>query len=246
MIQRLQDREQQMRDGILEEKLPREASRDTVLAQLRVHNSQLRRIETAMKHLQLERLRVLNGGIQPTLVPFVVANPANQFSAGRVTVGNLSYAEQLRRRNDRLSRDEERKRMSGRDRDASSSYGPTYSWGASLVDDSMSRMRREAELNRIDGELAELRQAAEPVRQQLGAGKVQRQELEGELRGAITPLKRDLDRVRLERQGLQKELQQLSANSRALQESAATDRFHDWRTVSEQDLLRDLQRHWGE
>ncbi|MFN7804396.1 MAG: hypothetical protein ACK5TO_10300, partial [Planctomycetaceae bacterium] len=123
-------------------------------------------------------------------------------------------------------------------------YVPPYNWGATLVDDSFRRMQIQRELNRIDDQLGSLQQTVEPLREQLGAGRVLRQELEGELRGTLTPLKRDLDRVRLERQSLQKELQQLAASLRAAEESSAVDRFGDWRTVSEQDLLRDLQRNW--
>ena len=249
-IQRLQQRERRMQDEILDEKRPWELSRDNVLAQLRVHNDQLRRVETEMKQLQSQRQRVLNGGLQPSLIPFVVASPVDQFSAGRMFVGNLTYAEQLRRRKERES--ERERRRQGRDGSPGwntvsvPGYVPPYSWGATLVDDSFRRMQIQRELNRIDDQLGSLQQAAEPLRQQLGAGRVLRQELEGELRGTLTPLKRDLDRVRLGRQTLQKELQQLAASSRAAQESSAVDRFREWRTVSEQDLLRDLQRHWGE
>jgi len=248
-IQRLQQRERRMQDEILDEKRPRELSRDKVLAQLRVHNDQLRRVETQIKQLQSQRQRVLNGGLQPSLVPFVVASPVDQFSAGRMVVGNLTYAEQKRRRQEREERDRERRRQ-GRDGSPGGNtvsvpgYVPPYNWGATLVDDSFRRMQIQRELNRIDDQLGSLQQKVEPLREQLGAGRVLRQELEGELRGALAPLKRDLDRVRLGRQALQKELEQLAASSRAAQESSAVDRFSDWRTVSELDLLRDLQRHW--
>lgn len=248
-IQRLQQWERRMQDAILDEKRPRELSRDNVLAQLRVHNDQLRLVETQMKQLQSQRQRVLNGGLQPSLVPFVVASPVDQFSAGRMFVGNLTYAEQKRRRQEREERDRERRRQ-GRDGSPGGNtvsvpgYVPPYNWGATLVDDSFRRMQIQRELNRIDDQLGSLQQKVEPLREQLGAGRVLRQELEGELRGALAPLKRDLDRVRLGRQALQKELEQLAASSRAAQESSAVDRFSDWRTVSELDLLRDLQRHW--
>ncbi|MFN6104988.1 MAG: hypothetical protein ACK5EA_11145, partial [Planctomycetaceae bacterium] len=222
-----------------------------VLAQLRVHNDQLRRLETEMKQLQSQRQRVLNGGLQPSLSPFVVASPVDQFSAGRMFVGNLTYAEQKRRRQEREERERERRRQ-GRDGSPGwntvsvPGYVPPYNWGATLVDDSFRRMQIQRELNRIDDQLGSLQQTVEPLREQLGAGRVLRQELEGELRGTLTPLKRDLDRVRLGRQALQKELQQLAASLRAAEESSTVSRFSDWRTVSEQDLLRDLQRHWGE
>jgi hypothetical protein len=105
-------------------------------------------------------------------------------------------------------------------------------------------MQVEAELNRIDGRMTALREAAEPVHQQLGAGKVKRQELEGAMRENLMPLKRDLDRVRLDRQAMQKELQRLSEDSRSSQRNSNSDSFRNWRTVSERDLLRELRLWW--
>jgi hypothetical protein len=225
-----QDRERRMQEEIWREKQPWEQSRNIVLAELKVHNEHLWRLESEAKQLQARRQWVLNQGLRPTLSTLVVSSPVDQF-------GVRPFPRNSWQRSSR-SRDREEPRSS---RSGWSSGG---NW--SVMTDIPRHLQVEAELNRIDERMTALRQSAEPVFQQVAAGKVKRQEVEGELRGNVTPLKRDLDRVRLDRQAMQRELKSLAEESRSKQPTTPSDSFRNWRTVSEQDLLRELQLWWRE
>ena len=227
-IRRAQDRERRMQDEIWAEKQPWEQSRNSVLAELRVHNDHLRRLESEAKQLQSRRQWVLHHGLQPTLSTLVVTSPVDQFGVRPYPRTNWQRSSRSRNREDSRS----------------SRLGWSSGTNGSVLTDMSRQMQVEAELNRIDERMTAVRKAAEPVHQQLGAGKVKRQELEGAMRENLMPLKRDLDRVRLDRQAMQKELQRLSEDSRSSQRNSNSDSFRNWRTVSERDLLRELRLWW--
>lgn len=96
----------------------------------------------------------------------------------------------------------------------------------------------------------QLKKSLEEVRtlqQEMTAGQARRKELEARHAAVVLPVKQEWNQVRLSRQAKEKELEKA-------QEVLATpagsppvpQRFRDWRTLQELDLVQDLREHWQE
>ena len=107
--------------------------------------------------------------------------------------------------------------------------------------------QKDSQREQVQQELKKTLDELRDVQKEVADGRTRRKELEASHAKAILPVKQEWNRVRLARQSQEKDLELAQeVLARPAGSPPVPDRFHQWRTVLELDLLHDLQSHWQE